>query len=61
MSTMPSFDPEDDFPEIIQRDPELRDLMDDDTMEALKDEERPVLHEDSPTDYGYKGDFWSDR
>lgn len=61
MSTVPSFDPEDDFTEMIHADPELSDLMDEEDRRPVIDGERRVIHEEIPDHYGYNGDFWSDR
>lgn len=61
MSNVPSFYPEDDFSEIVQFDPELSGLMDEEDRRAIRNKDRQVVHEESPDHYGYKGDFWSDR
>lgn len=61
MSTVPSFDPEDDFTDIVQSDPELSGLMDEEDHRRIIRSERHVIHEETPDHYGYNGGFWSDR
>lgn len=58
---LPSFDPEDDFADLVRMDPELSDLMDDEDRRTIIEGKPHVIHEEVPDHYGYNGDFWSDR
>ncbi len=61
MSTVPPFDPEDEFSNIVSTDPELSNLMDDEDRRTIITGERHIIHEELPDHYGYDGGFWSDR